>query len=157
MNPNPTGEPMGTPAPSSAREAVNVPSILILALAGLGALFALLGLISAASGGDNAMAQMLMKFMPPEQRDQMANALAQQAQGGRGRGIIQSVIGLAFSGLTIFGALQMRNLKSFGLAMTAAILVMLPCASSACCCIGIPIGIWALVVLNKPEVKSAFS
>ena len=31
---------------------------------------------------------------------------------------------------------------------------MLPCT---CCCIaGLPVGIWALVILLKPEVKSAF-
>jgi hypothetical protein len=30
-----------------------------------------------------------------------------------------------------------------------------PCISP-CCLVGLPIGIWALVVLNKPEVKSSF-
>jgi hypothetical protein len=27
---------------------------------------------------------------------------------------------------------------------------------SPCCFIGLPIGIWALIVLAKPEVKAAF-
>jgi hypothetical protein len=70
---------------------------------------------------------------------------------------IQPLIIAGLCGLTFFGALQMRNLKNYGLSMAAAILVMLPCGSYCCCCIGIPIGIWALVTLNKPEVKSAFS
>jgi hypothetical protein len=39
--------------------------------------------------------------------------------------------------------------------MTAAILAMIPCLSS-CCIVGLPLGIWALVVLSKPEVKSEF-
>ena len=32
---------------------------------------------------------------------------------------------------------------------------MVPCISP-CCLVGLPIGIWALVVLNKPEVKGSF-
>jgi hypothetical protein len=31
---------------------------------------------------------------------------------------------------------------------------MLPC--SICCLVGLPIGIWAVVVLSKPEVKGTF-
>jgi hypothetical protein len=33
---------------------------------------------------------------------------------------------------------------------------MIPCISP-CCLLGLPIGIWALVVLLKPEVKAAFT
>jgi hypothetical protein len=39
--------------------------------------------------------------------------------------------------------------------MTASILALAPCISP-CCLVGLPIGIWALVVLSKPEVKSSF-
>jgi hypothetical protein len=39
--------------------------------------------------------------------------------------------------------------------MTACILAMIPC--SACCLLGIPLGIWGLVVINNPEVRGAFS
>ena len=37
----------------------------------------------------------------------------------------------------------------------ATIIAMVPCISP-CCLVGLPIGIWALVVLMKPEVKAAF-
>jgi predicted Zn finger-like uncharacterized protein len=37
---------------------------------------------------------------------------------------------------------------------TACILAMIPCVN--CCILGLPFGIWGLVVLNKPEVKDAF-
>ena len=40
--------------------------------------------------------------------------------------------------------------------MTASILAVVPCVSP-CCLVGLPIGIWALVVLSKPEVKSQFT
>lgn len=77
------------------------------------------------------------------------NMMAQAAGG-----IVGALIGIVFGGLITFGSLKMKNLQSFGLAMTASIIAMLPC--HICCLVGLPIGIWSLVVLNKPEVKSSF-
>jgi hypothetical protein len=55
----------------------------------------------------------------------------------------------------LLGILKLRKLESYGLCMTASILAMVPCLS---CCfpLGIVIGIWALVVMSKPEVKDFF-
>jgi hypothetical protein len=50
----------------------------------------------------------------------------------------------------------MQSLRSYGFAFAAAILAMIPCLTP-CCVLGLPFGIWALVVLNKPEVKSQFT
>ena len=69
-------------------------------------------------------------------------------------GIASGVLGILLAALIIFGAIKMKRLESYALAMTASIVAMLPC--SFCCVIGLPIGIWALVVLSKPEVKSSF-
>jgi hypothetical protein len=69
-------------------------------------------------------------------------------------GIVSCVIGVILSALVLYGALQMKRLRSYGWAMTACILALVPC-TSPCCLVGLPIGIWALVVLLKPEVKSA--
>lgn len=55
----------------------------------------------------------------------------------------------------LYGGLQMRQMKNHGVAMAAAIAACIPCFS--CCCLPLPVGIWALVVLTKPEVKQAFS
>lgn len=57
--------------------------------------------------------------------------------------------------LMLFGMFRMLQVRGFGLAMTGAIISMVPCMSP-CCVIGIPFGIWALIVLLKPEVKYAF-
>ena len=70
-------------------------------------------------------------------------------------GVVSSIIGILVSGVILLGGLKMKKLESYGLAMTASIIAMIPCFSP-CCLIGLPIGIWALVVLSKPEVKSAF-
>lgn len=69
-------------------------------------------------------------------------------------GVTSCILGLALSGLVLYGALQMKKARSYGWAMTASILALVPC-TSPCCLVGVPIGIWALVVLLRPEVKSA--
>jgi len=65
-----------------------------------------------------------------------------------------SLVDLAVCAIVILGGVQMLRLKSYGLAVASSVLAMIPCF--ACCCVGLPAGIWALVVLFKPEVKQAF-
>jgi hypothetical protein len=71
-------------------------------------------------------------------------------------GIVFRIIGILVCVFIFFGALKMKKLENYGLCMGASIVAMIPCISP-CCLIGLPIGIWALVVLSKPEVKSSFS
>lgn len=56
--------------------------------------------------------------------------------------------------LVLLGAVSMLRVKSYALAKTGAILSLVPC--SCCFLISIPFGIWALIVLNNPQVRSAF-
>jgi hypothetical protein len=64
------------------------------------------------------------------------------------------ILGLVLASLVIVGAGRMKRLESHGWAMAASIIAMVPC--TGCCILGLPFGIWSLVVLNKPEVKDAF-
>jgi phage FluMu protein Com len=57
-------------------------------------------------------------------------------------------------GIVIFGAIRMKQLKNYNLAIAASILAMLPC--SACCILGLPVGIWSLVVLCNRDIRAAF-
>lgn len=70
-------------------------------------------------------------------------------------GVVSAIIALLLSGLIFVGAAKMKRLENYGLAIAASIIAMVPCLSP-CCLLGLPIGIWAVVVLSKPEVKSAF-
>ncbi|EPX61652.1 hypothetical protein D187_010271 [Cystobacter fuscus DSM 2262] len=149
MDPFPENQP-GAPGPGSsatAREQVNAPAILLMVTAGLGVLMALIGLAQSVLG---------LNRIPPEMFDDpniaRYRSIIETAQGIGG---FSNVITLLLSGLTFFGALKMKNLENFGLSMAAAIIAIIPCFGP-CCCLGIPVGIWALVVINKPEVKSAF-
>jgi hypothetical protein len=72
-----------------------------------------------------------------------------------GIGVFFGIIGIGIGVLIIVGASKMKKLESYGTAMAGAIVAMIPCMSP-CCLLGLPFGIWALVVLNDPAVKSAF-
>ena len=73
-----------------------------------------------------------------------------------GFGIVMGVVGIIVGIVVLIGAMKMRKLQSYGFAMTAAIIAMIPCISP-CCLLGLPFGIWALVILLKPEVKASFT
>ncbi|MFN8525904.1 MAG: hypothetical protein U0821_22620 [Chloroflexota bacterium] len=74
--------------------------------------------------------------------------------GGAFSGVIY-VLAFILSGLNLYAGVKMRQLQSYGLCMAGAIVGMLPC--SGCCLVGLPVGIWALVVLMNDEVKRAFN
>jgi hypothetical protein len=57
--------------------------------------------------------------------------------------------------VVIYGAVKMQRLESYGLAVTSSILSLIPCVT-CCCCLGLPFGVWSLVVLNRPEVRASF-
>ena len=131
------------PAPSSAgAELVNGPAIGLIVTAILGVLLQITSLILNLAGASFLAGSQ----MPKEAWTNMFSGAI---------GVAASIIGILVSGLILFGGLKMKKLESYGLAMTASIIAMIPCISP-CCFIGLPIGIWAVVVLSKPEVKSAF-
>jgi phage FluMu protein Com len=74
---------------------------------------------------------------------------------GPGVNVFFAILGLALSILVIVGAWKMKNLQSYGLAMTSAIVAVVPCISP-CCCLGLPFGVWGLVVLSDSQVQAAF-
>jgi hypothetical protein len=106
----------------------------------------------------------------PEEQAKM-NAEMMKALGGGGQAPpaqpksvqIAINIGLLLANLAgsifpILGGIRMRSLRSYGLAVTGAVVAMIPLVScSFCLCFGGAIvGVWSLVVLMNPEVKSAF-
>ena len=61
--------------------------------------------------------------------------------------------GLAVICIILFGAMSMMRLRNRGLAITAAILALIAAPGNL---VGLPMGIWALVVLSRREVIEAF-
>lgn len=133
------------PPASSARERVKAPAIGLLITAALGALVNLFGLIWYAAG---------QPLLTPHEGvdDRLAEALQRISSTV---GILGSLLGLVVAALVAYGAVRMMKLESFGWALAASILALIPC-TSPCCILGLPIGIWALIVLYRADVQTAF-
>ena len=56
----------------------------------------------------------------------------------------------------VYGAIGMIRQKGYSAAFTAAIIAVIPICSP-CFVLGIPFGIWAIVLLLKPEVRESLS
>lgn len=69
--------------------------------------------------------------------------------------IMSPVISVFVAPATIAGGMQMIRGKTYRLAMVGAIIALIP-VSSCCFVAGVPLGIWALIVLRRPEVKAWF-
>jgi predicted Zn finger-like uncharacterized protein len=50
-------------------------------------------------------------------------------------------------------ASKMKQLESYRSALITSIIAFLPCT---CCIVGLPVGIWSLVVIHSPEVRPFF-
>jgi hypothetical protein len=142
----PSGAPPAFPIPATtaagAAEQVNGPALALI-------IFAVLGFLLQATS-------LLFRLVGTSLL--AANRLPNQAwlsMFSGTMGILFSVVGILVSGLILYGGLNMRKLENYGLVMAASVLAMIPCLSP-CCLLGLPIGIWALVVLAKPEIKGAF-
>lgn len=155
--PPPTAAPGLTAAPISteagqalARQKVNGPAIGLMVTAALGFLGAIWNIIAPLTGLNNM--QTSNANLPPQ--FQQFQQMMTQMNGTMG--VVTGIIGLVMCFLIFYGALQMQKLRNYGLCMAASIVAMIPCLSP-CCCIGLPIGIWALVVLSKADVKPFFN
>ena len=118
---------------------MGAPAIGLMAAGGLSAAFTLLWMLIFAISGTAVIAD-------PEARD---------ALPGIGVLLGFGLVKLALDALTVFAGWQMRQLSSWGICMAGSIVAMLPC--SACCILGLPMGIWALIVLIDNDVKQRFN
>jgi hypothetical protein len=136
---------------AAALEKVKLPAVGLIVVGALGAASALLGAVQGAT--NEQVDQLRQAFdqagIDPGTTENLVSALA-------GGNLVMSLLALAISALILWSGLQMRQLKGRGLAIAGAILGMIPCFTGCCCVIGLPVGIWALVVLMNAEVKAAF-
>jgi hypothetical protein len=125
------------------KEKVQGPAIGLIVVGALGGVMGLLGLVMTLFG----TAMNLGMYQGLE--DQLGSAAYFAIN------LVSNLIGLAVSGFLIWAGMQMKELKNRSACFAACIVAMIPCGG--CCIIGIPIGIWGLVVLSKDEVKQAFT
>ena len=117
---------------------VSAPAIALIVTGGLSAATTLFLMLLIAVGG-------LASIGDPEIRDALPGigVLA-------GVGVFKLLIDL----LTIYAGLEMRKLQHWTVCLAGSIGAMLPC--TFCCILGLPMGIWALIVLLDDDVKRVF-
>jgi hypothetical protein len=141
--------------PEAARQKVRGPAIGLMAA---GALLVLSGVAGPAMVG-GMFAFQPMPANAPEERSMMIVMLV-----GLG---LTGLAALGCGGTVIFAGYRMIYLRSWGLAVTGSILaitasVLALVSCFGCCVSGVigvpvmPLGIWALVVLNDANVRGAF-
>jgi hypothetical protein len=129
-----------------AREMVAAPAIALMAVGGTGAVVNLLAMCF--------FIMMALNTPAPDPKMMAQPGFSFGFQLGKYSWAIVAFLGICLGGVMFLSAWKMKNLESYGYALTASIIALLPC--QYCCIIAIPFGIWALIVLNDPDVKSAF-
>jgi hypothetical protein len=142
-----TGDPAGK---------VTVPAIGLIVAAVLGILLDLADLFLPLT---KWLVSFLTGFAQQSDNPQLNDMLAQMQNAGHsafaiGNDIFQIIIEI----LILMGALKMLKLRSYHFAYAAAIMSVIPCITSCCVWpLGLIFGIWAMIALAKPGVKSQFS
>ncbi len=132
-----------TPSENYAGNAVKPPAIGLIVV---GALNALMGLLW--------IAGLILRVTNVVSSDAMGDAGAAYRVGGYFAEVIY-FFNLVASPIILVGAINMLKGRKYTSAKMAAILAMIP-AVSCCFLFGVPVGVWALIVLGKPEVKAFF-
>jgi hypothetical protein len=126
---------------ASAASRVTIPAIGLIAMAALGLVTQMVAIILNLFGvGAGFLAN-------------NAGAVGGVLQGGVW--VVYSLLVIVFSAIILVGAFKMKSQTGYGLAMASAFLAAVPC-TSPCCCLSMPMGIWAVIVLMDQNVKSSF-
>jgi hypothetical protein len=127
---------------------LTIPAVLLMILAGVAML--------------DSLARIVIGLFLPKVIQQLEASQAQmfgQPPPNLNMRAMQVVAGVIFallSTVTFLGGIAMLRRQLYGLAIAGSIAAMLNLID--CCCVfGLPVGIWALIVLLRPEVKASFS
>jgi hypothetical protein len=152
-NRSPYGSGFRTAAPgiseSAVEEKLRVPAIGILVAGALSACISLYGAVAGLMG--SASKTEIPPGMPPETERLLKTYLTTLEPLTIPLNLLTLLLGI----VTLLAGVKMLQRRAYGLVMTGVILGMIPCLSG-CCCIGLPFGIWALIVLSNPEVRNSF-
>ena len=129
----------------SPADKVKLPGVGIMVVGILGIVNAIYSTLDVLFGFSAAFLE--SSEMPTEVRQMLA--------AGSSYGLVFVAINFIGSCFLIWASLRMLKLKGHTAALVASILAAVPCWGG-CCCLGLPVGIWALIVLLKADVKAAF-
>lgn len=143
------------PVSGDAAGRVTVPAIGLIVAASISIVEAIWELIRLPATAA-AMQQYEQMFQDNPQAAELMQKIA--AFAGGPFGYIQCILQIIIAILIIMGAIKMKGLRSYEFAYAAAILSVIPCINPCCgWFLGLIFGIWAMIVLAKPDVKAQFS
>jgi hypothetical protein len=87
---------------------------------------------------------------------ELENKLKEDPSGNTVSTAVQGFILVALNAVAVIGGLRMRSLGSWGWGMAGSIVSLIPIATG-CCCTGMPLGLWGLIVLVNEDVKAGFA
>jgi hypothetical protein len=124
---------------------LNVPAIGLLVGSVLNLLIGILTIVSG-----------IMRYSGIMGKETLPTAEAERAGFLIGTILVYGIgfLSIVIAPIIFFGALKMMKGEKYGLAKISAILAVIPL--SCCFPLSIIFGIWALIVLGKPEVKAFF-
>jgi hypothetical protein len=159
------GAPFNSAEPSpEIRSKVNAPATGLLVYGILSSVLAFFGIMMAAlnMAGMNPLMnnqqqemEKLKDQMGAEQAEFMDQINKFSALTSGPLGLVSNGIVLAIGILTIVTSNRMKKFQGHTMSIVVSVLACIPC-TSGCCFVGIPIGIWAIVVLLDSNVKAAF-
>lgn len=139
----------------AALRKVTVPAIGLIVSSSISIAEAVLNLIQLPSAAEK-MQQYESMFQDNPQAQQLMQKIGGLATGPFG--YVQVILQIIIAILILVGAIKMKSLRSYEFAYAAAILSVIPCINPCCgWVLSLIFGIWAMVVLAKPDVKSQFS
>lgn len=160
-------EPDPIPPTAAVRERVSMPGIFLAVIGVINVLAACFFLFRGYQAAQTTPAEFdkKMEQLPPQQRQQVQDFLKQVGWSTEKFLSVATEFLLTWGGVALFGGLVsvlggicMAKLRSYGLAMTGAILAAIPFVSPlGCCLVGEVVGIWSLIVLFNADVRMAFS
>jgi hypothetical protein len=154
---------------AAARSEVAAPAIILMVIGGIAFLLQSLNLVLILTGNGQVLLPGQLLGQPNQQgpapfgnnpppgafqNPGPANQAPQLPPGFKAGMYVGATVAVLWALLVLIGGLMMHNLKSLAWARTGSIAAMVPC--SICCIGGLPVGIWALVVLARPDVKRGF-
>jgi hypothetical protein len=147
---------------AKAKARTSTPGTLMVAAACFMILWSLFGFwLNFASGIDvnlKMLEYMRDNFSQDQKfKDEMQKQIDQRLAADKTPELVMNgffgALGMVGNILVLLAGLWMRQLKSYAICMTGSIFAII---MNGCCCIGLPLGIWSLVVLANRDVKRGF-
>ncbi len=135
-----------------ARRSLLVPAGALVLLSMLITVVSMYG----ATHAEQVVRDLRLQAQDPDLPPQLSDLLQRYANAATPENVLWSnLLTFVWGGTILVCATQMLRLRHYGFAVLGAFLALLP-LNGPCCVVEAPFGLWALLVLMRPDVRRAF-